>query len=322
MDLVRTPLIQSSNPPINLLPSPLTILSPVSMRAVSGDEVEVTFEVADGDFDSNVADTTVVANSSKDTFNMVADLLRGSNTKAGLIEYVGDLDYINSDLANVIVTVETYVESESGYHRVDKQVLRSNALDCLQVENALKVLSDGDSVDFVITPMIDYLGNGYAYTPKTVAHQDGVDDRDQTVVTILEEGWNDRTDKGTGKYAKSYYVADDNDTLEAIIKGLSSYDARQYAKNEDGKRETYRLVYYVNDDEVEAVWEVRADKDDKRIVWNSTPSTNDKDTNGDGKVSCDEYYGTTGLEWSDKLNACVVSSTGDAVVTIPNTATK
>ena len=41
----------------------------------------------------------------------------------------------------------------------------------------------------------------------------------------------------------------------------------------------------------------------------------------DGVVTCDEYYGVTGLKWDDKKNACVTTS-GNAVVTVPDTSAR
>ena len=297
------------------------------MRAEGEYEIDVTFEVDDSDFYSKVDDRTIKS----DTPAVEIVKLFGSGLKADVLGYDGDLKYVNKNLVGVDVTVTTYVVDGSDTHKVDVQRRKVGSQDLLD-RNTLQSAIDGGrlatatEVIFDISTTIDCYGEGDPYNAKNAdgGHPDGVDDRDQSIITVAEEGWNDRTSAGSGKYTKSYYVASDKDAVEEVIEDLASYDLRETVKNKDGKRETYRLVYYVNDDEVEAVWEVRADKDDKRIVWNSTPSSSDtgKDLNGDGKVSCDEYYGTTGLVWSDKLNACVVSSTGDAVVTIPNTATK
>ena len=287
-------------------------------------EVDVTFEVNDNDFFAKLDDySVVVAKGNEKLFgDEIVKEIYGKG-KAGLLAYDGDLDYVNSDLAGVTVGMTVYAVTENGTSKVWATDDYSDEGPSGPLATALNNygLRDGDEVIIEMSAEIDYIKNGAKYEPKSVVNADGTDDREQTVVTIEEETWSDRDDAGTGKYTSAKYVADDKDTLTDVIEGLPSYDdSHRVGSGKD--RKTYRLVYYVNDDEVEAVWEVRADKDDKRIVWNSTPSTNDKDTNGDGKVSCDEYYGTTGLEWSDKLNACVVSSTGDAVVTIPNTATK
>ena len=143
---------------------------------------------------------------------------------------------------------------------------------------------------------------------------DKTDDRLQKTYTVHLET---AVDSGLYSIAGSYTV-NNTDDLEKLVKageytGLYGlYDEEYDAAND----QVYVYQYRIDGDDIWADWV----KEGSALFAKST--TNDKDTNGDGKVSCDEYYGTTGLEWSDKLNACVVSSTGDAVVTIPNTATK
>lgn len=69
--------------------------------------------------------------------------------------------------------------------------------------------------------------------------------------------------------------------------------------------------------------------DDKPTRPSRPNNGNDSDDNydpldkdHDGNVSCNEYYSMTGLEWSDKYNACIISSTGNLIITIPDTKTK
>ena len=123
------------------------------------------------------------------------------------------------------------------------------------------------------------------------------------------------------------YVVNKGDDVQSLIKSgeYANFpgwdDEYTYYYDKNGQTD-YVLVYSNELSKVTADIEVDWAEDKAGLDRFAPAATNDKDTNGDGKVSCDEYYGTTGLEWSDKLNACVVSSTGDAVVTIPNTATK
>ena len=154
---------------------------------------------------------------------------------------------------------------------------------------------------------------------------DGTDDRLQPVITVVKQH-----DVGSSLYDRptsaDYYVVNEGDDVAALLESgdiwnFPGWDDYTYVASTDKE---YVRVYSEPLNKVTADIEVKADwAEDKAGLDRFAPAaTNDKDTNGDGKVSCDEYYGTTGLEWSDKLNACVVSSTGDAVVTIPNTATK
>ena len=154
---------------------------------------------------------------------------------------------------------------------------------------------------------------------------DGTDDRLQPVITVVKQH-----DVGSSLYDRptsaDYYVVNEGDDVAALLESgdiwnFTGWDDYTYVASTDKE---YVRVYSEPLNKVTADIEVKADwAEDKAGLDRFAPAaTNDKDTNGDGKVSCDEYYGTTGLEWSDKLNACVVSSTGDAVVTIPNTATK
>ena len=143
---------------------------------------------------------------------------------------------------------------------------------------------------------------------------DDVDDRAQKAYSVYLE-----TAPGSDLYKspETYWTNPSDDVAKLVngekYVGLPGLDDFYAAAEFD-----YVYQYRIDGDKIYGEW-VEETKDFKPF---STSTTNDKDTNGDGKVSCDEYYGTTGLEWSDKLNACVVSSTGDAVVTIPNTATK
>ena len=147
------------------------------------------------------------------------------------------------------------------------------------------------------------------------AGSDDVDDRLQTTYGVhVETG----IDSNLYEPVKPYTVNNGDNLAKKVASGDYVNLPGLYDEKYDSDDNEYVLVYTIDGDDIYANWELASKVKDRFTAV----SSNDKDTNGDGKVSCDEYYGTTGLEWSDKLNACVVSSTGDAVVTIPNTATK
>ena len=142
---------------------------------------------------------------------------------------------------------------------------------------------------------------------------DGTDDRLQKAYSVhLETG----IDSGYYHLASTYYVNNSDDLVKLVTDGdYVNFPGWDYVEF-DAEGNEYYYQYTIDGDDIYGDY-VKA-KGPKFV----TTSTNDKDTNGDGKVSCDEYYGTTGLVWSDEKNACVVESNGAVVVTIPNTATK
>ena len=179
------------------------------------------------------------------------------------------------------------------------------------------------------TVSLQFVIDGQSYGEEfddTYSNPDTIDDRDQAVVTVVMARNPFSSDYNHVTFS---YVVNKGDNVQSLIKSgeYANFpgwdDEYTYYYDKNGQTD-YVLVYSDELSKVTADIEVKADwAEDKAGLDRFAPAaTNDKDTNGDGKVSCDEYYGTTGLEWSDKLNACVVSSTGDAVVTIPNTATK
>ena len=74
-------------------------------------------------------------------------------------------------------------------------------------------------------------------------------------------------------------------------------------------------------DEAVGTWDVRPDKHQDRFGKVTSTPENTLDKDGDGVVTCDEYYGVTGLKWDATKNACVTTS-GNAVVTVPNTSAR
>ena len=221
-----------------------------------------------------------------------------------LFEYVGDLDFVDEkDLGTSKIAVDytVYKHDGSNTEEVDDSVLfNNNVYYNYTVE---------------VTFEIDYLKDGYE-VGKT-AKGDGVDDREQTIYSIKEEGWSDRTKSGTGEYSKAVkYVADSEEVLEDLIEALPGYAASRVVD-----KTVYRRVYYVNGTNVTADWE--KDPSD-RIVFGSkkaeTPVYDELDTNHDGVVSCDEAHGE-GWVWNEDKKACVYTGSTTSTV-IVNTATK
>ena len=239
-----------------------------------------------------------------------------------MLSYDGDLEYVKDDLYGVEVTIVTYVRNSSGTHKVDTQVAKAGTQDAYNwssISTNLPVLDEDSEVIFELTPVIDYYGEGEQYG--TVGQPNGTDDRDQTLVTLNEETWSDRTNSGEGKFLDSYWFASSDKVIESVIKARPDYNDRKVFRDEDGKKVTYSLVYYVNGDEIEAVWEANPEE---RIVWGAkkaeTPVYDELDTNHDGVVSCDEAHGE-GWVWNEDKKACVYTGSTTSTV-IVNTATK
>ena len=149
------------------------------------------------------------------------------------------------------------------------------------------------------------------------AGSDDVDDRLQTTYGVhVETG----IDSNLYEPVKPYTVNNGDNLAKKVASGDYVNLPGLYNEKYDSDDNEYVLVYTIDGDDIYANWEEASSVKARVVTKGST--TNDKDTNGDGKVSCDEYYGTTGLVWSDEKNACVVESNGAVVVTIPNTATK
>ena len=274
------------------------------MRAKSV-KIDVSFEVDDNDFYVATADKTF-------TDVSVSDLVDYIGAK---IAYDGDLDYVDMDDivysgAYLNMTVEVYRVNGANKGRTDI----TGTQEATDLLNGSVLAND---YDIELSFEIDYIGNNHS---TEVGYGNGVDDLKDEIVTLKVEGWDEGKDEATGKYSTTEYVVndsnDDGKELTAFIEGLAIY-TDYYVVDED----IYELVFYVKGNTVTANWEKNVDEDSK--IVNGTPAAdNELDTNGDGKISCDEYYKTTGLVWSDEKNACVVESNGAVVVTIPNTATK
>ena len=304
-------LPSTSNPPINLLPSPLTILSPVSMRAE--DEYTVNFTISDLDKETGAylkakrtdewggsktvdLDTAAVGGTAITSYDELVKAVVGFKKNSEAADY--------ND-------VHLYVYDEKGRF--------VSSYDSLEDQYSAVQVAAGYTVEIELFVDAESAGHNLG------AGRDGVDDRNQAVITVELQHDIDSSlyDRPT---SSEYYVVNKGENVAKLIED-GTYDNfpawNDYTYDVESGKDYVRvydnaLTKVTKDITVKADW-----AEDKAGLDRFAPAaTNDKDTNGDGKVSCDEYYGTTGLEWSDKLNACVVSSTGDAVVTIPNTATK
>ena len=298
-------------------------------------EVSVSFEMNDYDFELTVDDETFTKTyygNDDDPKTTAANMQAEVNKAAGEainhilsqgLKYTGDLKYVGKYADYSKVATEVYVIHRNGSSELvySAKSFDGNVITAL---GALS-LSDEDEILVEVTPMIDSYSVGDAYSSEKVlagAKADGTDDRKQTIVTIENETWSEVKDAGSGKFTTSYYVTDGKEaTLVDLIEDSKAYD--EYHRVGSGKdRKTYRLVWNINGDEATGEWDVRPDKDEDRFgeVKSTTPE-NTLDKNGDGIVTCDEYYGVTGLKWDDKKNACVTTS-GNAVVTVPDTSAR
>ena len=172
-----------------------------------------------------------------------------------------------------------------------------------------KVLPEGG-----ITVTISVLVDHQHYGTVTGGGADSVDDRDQVGYNVYLQ-----SSIGSEYYSMpvyTYWTNAGDDVAKLVTNGdytgLPGWEVPAY----DAEGNEYYYHYEIKDG---AIYGTYVKSEGSKFAKSTT---NDKDTNGDGKVSCDEYYGTTGLVWSDEKNACVVESKGAVVVTIPNTATK
>ena len=157
---------------------------------------------------------------------------------------------------------------------------------------------------------------------------DGNDDRYQAVITVEKQHAVDSSlyDRPT---ASEYYVVNKGDNVAKMIKdgdyvNFPGWD--DYTYDSDTDKEYVRvynnaLTKVTEDVTVKADWaEDKAGLDRFGAATPEKPE-NTLDKDGDGIVTCDEYYGVTGLKWDDKKNACVTTS-GNAVVTVPDTSAR
>ena len=284
------------------------ILSPVRMSAADYH----TVRIISNDSDFRVTDGRTTRVEGENAYTFIAD-----NAWSDFIEYVGDLDYVDMD---------DLVRSNNGYLNMTVEVYRVNGANKGRTD--VTGTAEGDAVlagskidwdyDVELSFVIDYIGHN---NETIVGYGNGVDDRKDEIVTLKVEGWDEGKDEPTGKYSTTEYVVndknDDGKELAAFLEGLAIY-ADYYVVDED----VYELVFYVKGSVVTANWEKNVDEDGKIVKGTPSEETeNPLDKDGDGIVTCDEYYGVTGLKWDDKKNACVTTS-GNAVVTVPDTSAR
>ena len=299
MAVAAPPTIPSNRPPQS--PPPRPILSPGRMWAENRDRLTVTISVSELDAEDGITVNKYLRRNTvlEEEIDTIKELITDVNTDHGV-------------LLTQVVTIPA--NSVAGVAGMDSDDLHWS------VRAGLVEVAEG-TWDEVKNVSLKGMGNVNVVLSLTVDNHgpdntkaDGVDDRAQKAYSVYLE-----TAPGSDLYkSPETYWTNPSDDVAKLVNGekyvsLPGLDDFYAAAEFD-----YVYQYRIDGDKIYGEW-VEETKDFKPF---STSTTNDKDTNGDGKVSCDEYYGTTGLEWSDKLNACVVSSTGDAVVTIPNTATK
>ena len=237
----------------------------------------------------------------------------------------GPSDAANTYETSILTNTLNLKNAKHNSYRVESIEVKQGVVTYAYIENLADLdttslldlgIKKGETYEVVISLFCDDNGSG-------------LDDRTEAAIKVLLPTSYDNSNYSAVNANDIVYVEKGTNVVEAIedgdVKALPGwYDVDVY----DGATDAYYTLVYgvdlskVNGDmTIYAEWVKQSEQGEIPDRF-AKSTTNDKDTNGDGKVSCDEYYGTTGLEWSDKLNACVVSSTGDAVVTIPNTATK
>ena len=193
-----------------------------------------TVRIISNDSDFRVVDgrTTRVDNGTQYTF--VKD-----NAWSDVVEYVGDLDYVDMD--DLVYS--------GGYLNMTVEVYRVNGAnkgrtDITGTQEATDLLNGSvlaNDYDIELSFEIDYIGHDNG---TVVGYGNGVDDRKDEIVTLKVEGWDEGKDEATGKYSTTEYVVndsnDDGKELTAFIEGLAIY-ADYYVIDED----IYELVFYV-----------------------------------------------------------------------------
>ena len=317
----------------------VAILSPVSMRAEDGDVWRVRMEISETDrnsgayYNNRVVEYTETAS---DKSGVVAlghyafEDKDGNKFGLGYSTDPASLNTIDAVVYNALsFRSGSYLAKNAWTDAVvtvyDENGLYVDTLEYTRGDDASDLLNEvvGDDYTILVELVVD---NYKAGELSTVKGGDDIDDRDQALITVL---------MARNPYSTDYrsnsptYVVNKGENVQALIEegtyanfpGYDDADSEWYDRNKDVE---YIRVYdnaltkVTEDVKIHGDW-----AEDKAGLDRFAPAaTNDKDTNGDGKVSCDEYYGTTGLVWSDEKNACVVESNGAVVVTIPNTATK
>ena len=142
---------------------------------------------------------------------------------------------------------------------------------------------------------------------------DGVDDRTQKTYAVhLEDA------VASGYYSPvEYYTVNNGDNLVKLVTDGDYKNLPGWGERTRKNGATYYYEYTIDGDDIYAEW---VEADHSSFASKTTPE-NTLDKDGDGVVTCDEYYGVTGLKWDDKKNACVTTS-GNAVVVVPDTSAR
>ena len=152
-------------------------------------------------------------------------------------------------------------------------------------------------------------------TMSDVVSADGYDDRDQVSYKVYLQS---AIGSDYHEYPVTSYWVNKTDDFQKLLangdySGLEGWNVPAY----DAEYNEYYYQYEIKDGAIYGTYE----KADGSAFKKATQPENTLDKDGDGIVTCDEYYGVTGLKWDDKKNACVTTS-GNAVVTVPDTSAR
>ena len=182
------------------------------------------------------------------------------------------------------------------------------------------------------TVSLQFVIDGQSYGEEfddTYSNPDLIDDRDQAVVTVVMARNPFSSDYNHVTFS---YVVNKGDDVQSLIKAgdyanFPGWDD-EYTYYYDKKGQTdYVLVYsdelsdVTKDIEIKADWAELKDGLDRFAPKKAETPDNTLDKDGDGIVTCDEYYGVTGLKWNEKTNQCETAS-GNAVVVVPDTSAR
>ena len=205
--------------------------------------------------------------------------LNGWGTVSGIIDYSkGKVIDSAADVTNVSFTVVN-TKNESILATVDDNESQGLFTD--------RILEDGSDVTVIVNLTRDV--RSADETLDQAAPADNVDDRLQKTYGVYLE-----KSPETGLYylAANYTVNAKDDVAKLVNNGdyinLPDFDVPAASDND------YVYEYYFKDGAIYGTY-VKAEY--SKFVGEATQPENTLDKDGDGIVTCDEYYGVTGLKW-------------------------